>query len=108
MAVLSEPNEEDAVGAAIDSAITLTTVVFAYTLTFGLAGVCILWWLSQRSLVIWASAGLVMGALGGFLLAELAMDRAGRPLVVFSGITSVALFLLIRAIAGVQDSEATG
>lgn len=106
MAGISEQSVREAMIAGVDSAITLTTVVFAYTLTFGILGIVLLWSLVQRSSITWASAGLVAGALGGFLLSEIAMDRGGRALVIFAAVTSVALFLLIRAIAGIQDIEA--
>ncbi len=108
LASVAENSTQDAVNAGIDSAITLTGVVFAYTLTFGVAGVGLLWALAQRSAVTWAAAGLVAGALGGFLLAEIAMDRGGRSLVIFSAVTSVALFLLMRIIAGIQDADSDG
>lgn len=106
MAGIAEQSGKDAFAAGVDSAITLTTVVFAYTLTFGVSGICLLWSLAQRSSLTWAAAGLVAGALGGFLLSEIAMDRGSRALVIFAAVTSVALFLLIRAIAGIQDIEA--
>ena len=106
MAGLSEQSGKEAMAAGVDSAITLTTVVFLYTLTFGLAGICLLWSLVQRSSTTWGAAGLVSGALGGFFLSEIAMDRGGAALVIFAAVTSVALFLLIRTIAGIQDIEA--
>lgn len=105
LASMAESSTEDAVSAGMDSAITLTGVIFAYTMSFGLAGVCLLWALAQRSATTWAAAGLVAGALGGFLLAEIGMDRGGRSLVIFSAVTSIALFLLMRLIAGIQDPD---
>ena len=105
LAMLSEKTSREALAAGADSALTLTAMIFLYTLTFGVAGVGVLWSLAQRSPVTWASAGLVSGAVGGFLLSELAMDRGGRALVIFAAVTSVALFLLIRALAGVQEAE---
>ena len=105
LAGLAERNGEEALAAGIDSAITLTTVVFLYTVTFGIGGICLLWSLAQRSSVAWASAGLVAGALGGFLLTEMAIDGPSRSMVIFVAAASVVLFLLIRGIAGIQEID---
>jgi hypothetical protein len=76
----------------------------AFTLTFGLAGVALLWSLGRRGVLAW----LATGAGAGVLVA------AGHGLFIGNGIIAVQmavavvlgllLFVLIRWIAGVQFS----
>lgn len=105
LAGLSEQSGEAARAAAIDSALTLTVAIFGFTISFGVIGVVVLWSFAQRGPAAWAVAGLVAGALAGAMLTEVAITGAGSPVVIFTSVTSVALFLLVRAIAGVQDPE---
>ncbi len=103
LAGMSEETSEKANAEAIDSAITLTALIFIYTFTVALAGIAILWSFTQPGIISWGAAGFAAGAVGGFLVAELAMTAGGPPFVIFSAMTSVALFLMIRAIAGVGE-----
>ena len=105
LAGMSEQTGEAVATATIDSAVTLTIALFLYTLTFGTVGVGILWARAERSPVAWAAAGLVGGALAGVFVGEVGMGTGSRALVIFMSVTSVALFLLIRGIAGIQDVE---
>ena len=100
---MSEETQDEARNAALDSAVTLTLVVVAYTWTIALGAIGVLWALSQRGVIAWALSGLAAGALGGFMLDVLAIAKGSAPLVIFSAITSAALFLTIRAIAGVRE-----
>ena len=102
---MSEDSGDEAQSVAIDSAVTLTLVVFAFTWSIALAAIAILWSQGQRGAIAWTLSGMMAGVLGGVLLDQLAIAAGGAPLVIFSAATSAALFLTIRGIAGIREEE---
>ncbi|MCH8167794.1 MAG: hypothetical protein IIC03_07680 [Proteobacteria bacterium] len=95
---------ENAVVATLEAAVAFFVYLPAFTLTFGLAGVALLWMLGRRGVLAW----LMAGAGAGILVAT------GRGLLAEGGIVPVqvavavalalVLFVLIRWIAGVRLS----
>lgn len=101
IAGMTENSREDVIAVTTDSALAIMALVVVFTLTFGLAGIAILWATAQRGLLIWALAGAIMGALAGTLFA---FGFMGGPNGAILGIASVIgwiLFVLIRRIAGI-------
>lgn len=92
--------------ATMHSAATLSALVFAFTLTFGVAGIAVLWRFARRGVLAWALTGAAAGALAGVLFGELALSDVHRSVVTTGAVGGWALFLLIRRFAGVRDVPA--
>ena len=101
IAGMTEPTQSDVIAVTLEQSLVLTAAVIAFTATFGLLGVLILWATAQRGLLIWVLAGAILGTLAGAILA---FGFMGAPHWVFLAITAVIgwiLFVLIRRVAGV-------
>lgn len=102
IAGMTETSAEAVWRVTLQSALTLSALVFAFTLTFGVAGVAVLWRMARRGTAVWALAGAVAGTVAGVLFSLLAMPGLHLPLVIAFALSGWALFLLIRLFAGVR------
>ena len=100
---MSEPETALATQRTGWSVVWLLIVLVAFTLTFGLAGVALLWALAKRRVLAWLATGAGAGALFAAAVGA-ASGRGVMPfqLVVAAGL-GVALFALIRWFAGVRS-----
>lgn len=105
IAGMTEASQENVMSTTIDSGITLTAVTFLFTLTFGLAGVCMLWALAQRHIIVWAATGAILGALAGTLVGFFMDGGPNRILLVAFAFFGWVLFLLIRRFARIQNPK---
>ena len=85
----------------LEAAVAFFFYLPAFTLTFGLAGVALLWALGQRAVLAWLSAGAGAGALAATGLGLFAGGRIVPMQVAVAVVLGLALFVLIRWIAGV-------
>lgn len=108
VAGMTEATAEGVWRVTVESAATLSALVFAFTLTFGLAGVAVLWRLARRGTMAWALTGAVAGTLAGVLFSAAAMPGLHPPLVIAFALTGWALFLLIRLFAGIRARPVQG
>jgi hypothetical protein len=98
----TELTQAGTMAVAKDAAVVFFVVLPAFTLTFGLTGVALLWWLARRGALAWLSTGAGAGVLAA----------AGHGLFQGGGIVPIqmtvavalglVLFALIRWIAGVR------
>ena len=95
---------ENAVVATLEAAVAFFVYLPAFTLTFGLAGVALLWSLERRGVLHWLAAGAGAGALAAAGLGLLAGGRIVPVQVVVAAALALVLFVLIRWIAGVRLS----
>lgn len=96
---------EEVLSATVDSAIAILYVVIGYTLTFGLISVLGLWALDQAGFLTWLLTGVIAGAIAGILFGTLALSGIERGALVIFAIMGGALMILIRAIAGIRDTD---
>lgn len=108
VAGMTEATAEGVWRVTMQSAATMTALVFAFTLTFGLAGVAVLWRLSRRGTMVWALTGAIAGTLAGVIFSAAAMPGLHPPLVIAFALTGWGLFLLIRLFAGIRARPAKG
>jgi hypothetical protein len=101
VAGMTERTPDAVLRVTAESTVALTLLAFAFTLTFGLAGIAVLWRLARRGAIAWALAGGVAGAVAGTLFSGLAMSGVDGAVVLGFAIAGWSLFLLIRRIAGV-------
>lgn len=99
----SQTAEAAVLAATVEHGITLLWLTFGYTATLGAAGVAVLWALRLRGLLAWTMAGLLTGAVAGLVLGPI-----GSPVLLVLGIMGCAIFLLIRAIAGISAADRAG
>ncbi|MFQ5565984.1 MAG: hypothetical protein ACE5EU_06450 [Paracoccaceae bacterium] len=100
----TEPDRERTLAVTNEAAVVFFVALPAFTLTFGLAGVALLWALARRGVLAWLSTGAGAGVLvagGRGLLAEGGIVPVQ---VVVAVVLGLALFALIRWIAGVRLS----
>ncbi|MEM7686876.1 MAG: hypothetical protein AAF293_18740 [Pseudomonadota bacterium] len=102
IAGMSEATREGAVSVTVEAALTLVPMLVAFMLTFGAAGVAILWWLGQRGVIAWVVCGALCGVISSLLLGELLLDRVERPMLIAAAVGGWILFLLFRWIAGIR------
>jgi hypothetical protein len=98
----TEATRTDTVVATLEAAVAFFFYLPAFNLTFGLAGVAVLWSLGQRAVLAWLSAGAGAGALAA---AGLGLTAGGRIVPIHVAVAMVLglmLFALIRWIAGVR------
>lgn len=107
IAGMTEQSAEGVWRVTFRSAVTLSALVVVFTLTFGLAGVALLWRRASRGAIAWAVTGGVAGALAGALFAVAGMSAVSLPVVIAFALAGLGLFLLIRLFAGVRRGAAT-
>jgi hypothetical protein len=98
----TEPTREGTMAVTREAAIWFFGGLSAFTLSFGLAGVGLLWALGQRSILAWLLAGAGTGALLVTGLGLLTADEIDRIQIIVAMILGLALFFLIRWIAGIR------
>ncbi|MEM7422905.1 MAG: hypothetical protein AAF334_04225 [Pseudomonadota bacterium] len=107
IAGMTESSRQEVITYTVDAAIVILPMMFIFTLTFGLIGIFILWWLVQRGVVSWVICGAVMGVIAGISFGELLMNGVERGLLAAFAVTGILLFTFIRAIAGVSGRQET-
>ena len=86
----------------LEAAVAFFVYLPAFSLTFGLAGVALLWSLGRREVLDWLVAGAGAGALAATALGLLAGGRIVPVQVAVAVVLGLVLFALIRWIAGVR------
>jgi hypothetical protein len=98
----TEPTREGTMAVTREAAVWLFGGLSAFSLSFGLAGVALLWALGQRSILAWLLAGAGTGALLVTGLGLLTADGIDRIQIIVAMVLGLALFFLIRWIAGIR------
>ncbi|MHA1528418.1 MAG: hypothetical protein ACTSVG_05325 [Alphaproteobacteria bacterium] len=98
----TEPTRTNTIVVTLEAAVAFFFYLPAFTLTFGLAGVALLWSLARRGVLDWLSVGAGTGALAAAVLGLLAGDRIVPVQVAVAVVLGLVLFVLIRWIAGVR------
>jgi len=98
----TEPTRQATLAVTNEAAVVFFVALPAFSLSFGLAGVAVLWALGKRGMLAWLTAGAGTGLLvaaghglfaaGGFVPVQVAI----------AVVLGLVLFLLIRWIAGVR------
>ena len=104
IAGMTELTRADTIVVTLEAAVAFFFYLPAFTLTFGLAGVALLWSLGRRGVLHWLSAGAGAGALAAAGLGLLAGGRIVPVQVAVAVALGLVLFVLIRWIAGVRLS----
>jgi len=102
LAGATESTRESTVVVTLEAAVAFFIYLPAFTLTFGLAGVALLWSLARRGVWDWLSVGAGTGALAAAVLGLLAGGRIVPVQVAVAVVLGLVLFGLIRWIAGVR------
>ncbi len=100
----TEMTRERTIVVTLEAAVAFFVYLPAFTLSFGLAGVALLWSLGQREVLAWLAAGAGAGALAAAGLGLFAGGRIVPVQVAVAVVLGLALFVLIRWIAGVRFS----
>ena len=98
----TEPTQAGTMAVTNEAAVVFFVVLSAFTLTFGLAGVAVLWSRAQRGVMAWLSTGAGAGVLAA---AGHGVFQGGGIVPVQMAVATVLgliLFALIRWIAGVR------
>jgi len=93
---------EDTIVATLEAAVAFFFYLPAFSLTFGLVGVALLWSLGRREVLDWMMAGAGAGALAASVLGLLAGGRIVPVQVAVAVVLGLVLLVLIRRIAGVR------
>lgn len=94
---------EGTMAVTAEAASVFFLVLPGFSLSFGLAGVAVLWFFGLRGVLAWAAAGLAAGAVGPVALA---LAAGGSPVVKESVIAAglgVAILLLTRWLGGIRS-----
>jgi len=100
----TEMTRERTIVVTLEAAVAFFVYLPAFNLSFGLAGVALLWSLGQREVLAWLAAGAGAGALAAAGLGLFAGGRIVPVQVAVAVVLGLALFVLIRWIAGVRFS----
>ncbi len=98
----TELTRERTIVVTLQAAVAFFVYLPAFNLTFGLAGVALLWSLGQRETLVWLAAGAGAGALAATGLGLIAGGRIVPVHVTVAVVLGLLLFALIRWIAGVR------
>lgn len=104
IAGMTEATSEAVLRTTAASAAALSGLVYAFTMTFGVLGVALLWRAARRGAVAWAFTGAAAGALAGLLFGALAMPAISQAVVTGFALAGWSIFVLIRRFAGVRDT----
>ena len=85
-----------------EAAVGFFVYLTAFTLTFGLAGVALLWSRRRRGVLAWLSAGAGAGAFAATGLGVIGACGIDPVQVAVAVVLGLVLFVLIRWIAGVR------
>lgn len=108
VAGMTERTSEEVIRVTAQTGLALSLLTFLFTLTFGLAGIALLWRMARRGPVAWALTGGAFGVLAGLLFSTLALSTAHGVVVLAFALAGWAVFLLVRRIAGIRDLPAAG
>lgn len=75
-----------------------------FSLTLGIAGVAALWAMAQRGALAWAATGALLGTIFGTAHGVVTAQRVSEIEMGLATAIGVALFLLIRWLAGIRRS----
>ncbi len=100
----TEMTRERTIVVTLEAAVAFFVYLPAFTLSFGLAGVALLWSLGQREVLVWFATGAGAGALAAAGLGLFAGGRIVPVQVAVAVVLGLVLFVLIRRIAGVRFS----
>ena len=98
----TETSRAETMAVTKDAAMWFFAGLPAFTLTFGLAGVALLWALAQRGALAWLLAGAGSGAFAAAGLGLITQVGIVPKYVLIVAVLSLMLFALIRWIAGVR------
>lgn len=104
IAGMSEPTTSGVIRVTLNAAMTLVPMLFLFLLTFGAAGILVLWYLGQRGMLAWAVCGALAGVLGILLVGEVLLGRVERPMLIAAALVGWTMFLLFRWIARIRNS----
>jgi len=104
LAGLTEFTRARTIVVTLEAAVAFFVYLPAFTLTFGLAGVALLWSQGRREVLDWFAAGAGAGAIAAAALGLLAGGRIVPVQVAVAVVLGLVLFALIRWIAGVRFS----
>ena len=99
IAGMSEQTGAGVMQVTLEAAIALSALVYAFTLTFGLIGIAILWVFSLYGRLAWALMGAATGAVAGALFTNMAMQGSHAMVTIAFAVAGWAVFMLIRWIA---------
>ena len=108
LAGMSETTRDGVIEVTLESALAMVVLCYGFTLTFGVAGTAVLWLLDQRGPLAWGVAGVLCGAIAGLLFGGAVIGAVERPIIVGFAVAGMAIFLLIRALAGIQTDRPSG
>ena len=98
----TEFTREDTLAVTNEAAVVFFVALPAFTLTFGLAGVALLWALGRRGVLAWLVAGAGAGLLVAVGHGLFSPDGIVPMQTAVAVVLGLVLFLLIRWIAGVR------
>jgi hypothetical protein len=98
----TEMTRTDTIEVTLEAAVAFFTYLPAFSVTFGLAGVALLWSLGRREAMAWLAAGAGAGALAAAALGLIAGGRIVPVQVAVAVALGLAVFALIRWIAGIR------
>ena len=104
LAGATEATRANTIAVTLEAAVAFFVYLPAFSLSFGLAGVALLWSLGRRGVFDWLLAGAGAGAFAAAALGLLAGDRIVPVQVAVAVVLGLVLFILIRWIAGVRFS----
>lgn len=99
IAGMSEQSGAGVMQVTTEAAIALSALALAFTWTFGLIGMAMLWALALHGRRAWALMGAGAGGLAGVLFAGFAMQASHGTVITAFAIAGWAIFMLIRWIA---------
>lgn len=102
---MTQTNRELALAYTYETVPVLVIAIYVFTLTFGLAGIAVLWALGQRGLLVWALTGGVLGVAAGLFLGLTMAEGPPAELLIACAVLGWILFVLIRRFAGVRAPE---
>jgi len=100
----TEPTREGTMTVTREAAMVFFAALPAFTWTFGLAGVGLLWAMRQRGVMFWLAAGAVAGMLVAIGIGLLTAGGIDPIQMVVMMVLGLVIFFLIRWIAGIRLS----
>ncbi|MFK7943401.1 MAG: hypothetical protein AB8B85_10890 [Paracoccaceae bacterium] len=105
---MAEAQRTDALATTIESTISMASMVFLFTFTFGLVGIIALGMMGLRGTLPWAAMGGLMGGLAATLSGFLSDGTPHRIMVMAVALMGWVLFLLMRWLASVKSEPKRG
>lgn len=99
---MARAQRAEAIAVALDSAVSLTALVFLFTFTLGLLGVLALGYATLRGTLVWALTGGLLGALSGVIFGIAMTGWPNQVMILAFAVLGWVLFLLLRWFAGIR------